>query len=287
MSAFQIPHLPQLIHPKYGDAFLAKTPDEVEAAEAMGHLKCHNPRCNMMLSPEAQHRITSGPGFYTCQQRRCGYSYHIHNEWPDYNPSGKSLQEMEREHNELLEKGNGNYHVTGGIRRSGYNPMQVGQIAEDLVYAMKVLPGYGPITWWHEGGATGNSPLDGATKEWGIEVKAIDITSFDHRFKPGAIRSRVGEEDYNEPESKIIAASEQGYKGVLGILAILNFYTSTADVYAKEFPVERKAVGTFGVYSPNSHLIGKDVPFTNNLLDPHSPSPAPIEPIPGSDPMPF
>jgi hypothetical protein len=274
--------LPHAVHPKYGDGFYASSPEEIEAAEHLGYQKCHNPKCGVMMSPETQQRIASGPGFYTCTHRACLKTFHLANEWPEYNPSGRSYSELMDEGES--QKQNLPYHITGGVRRSGYNVAEVGDIGESVVQSMGHIPGYGDITWWHHGGAASNSPLDGATDEWGIEVKTLDITSLNHRFIAGGRRKNDDGTILDEPLSKMQAALEEGKKGVIALLVVLNFYNSTADVYAKEFATEVGRLGHFYTHSSGVKLLARGLSFANSNLDANHPSPDVIRP---RDDIPF
>jgi hypothetical protein len=248
-----------------GDGIIARTPEEVEAAEHLGYVKCHTPTCPFLLSPETVKRIESTTGYYTCA--RCRQSYHLMNEWPPY---GVSPEEAEMNARTDFERGNS--FNPGGGTRSGNTLSDVGQIGEDLIEQMKQIPGYGPITWWHGASARDPSPLDGTTQDWGIEVKTIDKTALNHRFIAGG-RQRNQGGTRNEIESKEHAAQELGKQGILGILVIIDYYTSTADVYVKPMPIGK--YGHFYTHTAEA-LVAKGVPFRNPLLDPHHPDPSPV-----------
>lgn len=266
-----------ILKPANGDGIIARTPEEVEAAEHMGYVKCHTPTCPFMLSPETVKRVESSTGYYTCA--RCRKTYNLMNEWPAY---GVSPEEAEM--NARTDYEEGNTFTPGGGTRSGQTLADVGQIGENVVEAMGEIPGYGPITWWHHGGAAVNSPIDGATDHWAIEVKSVDVTSLNHRFIAGGTRRWTPNgPSYNEIAQKEKAAEEMGKDGLLGVLVIVNFYTSTADVYVKSFPAGSK-FGHFYTHTAEK-LVAKGVPFRNPLLDPHDPAPHPVTPV-ESD-MPF
>jgi hypothetical protein len=61
-----------------------------------------------------------------------------------------------------------------------------------------------------------------------------------------------------------------GKKGVLGVLVLLDYRRSVADIYVREYPTEQ-GVGAFRSKS-GTHLV-KEVPFRNPFLDPHNPAP--------------
>lgn len=247
-----------------GDGIVARTPHEVEAAEHMGYIKCHTPTCAFMISPETAQRVAQSTGYYTCQ--RCRKTYHLMNEWP---PHG--IQGVEAEENARRGFGPGITFNPGGGTISGQTLAEVGDIGEKIIEGMGEIPGYGHITWWHSGGAASNSPLDGATDDWGIEVKTINVVAKNHRFIAGGTRKWKPEGiPYNEIEAKEQAAQELGKRGILGVLVVLNYYTSTADVYVK--PMELGKYGHFFTHTAEK-LVAQGVPFRNALLDPESPEP--------------
>jgi hypothetical protein len=174
------------------------------------------------------------------------------------------------------------FHAGGGTR-IGLSMVEQSQIGEDLI-AKAGLPGYGPIIWWHPGGASGASPLDGTTKDWGIEVKTLSFDAEHHRFIPGTTVERA---------SKNQAAGELGLKGVLGVLVLLNFRTSMASIYVKEMPLEtwhnaqgRSFNGVATFRSNAGQRLLEEVPFKNPFMNPHHQGPTPPQQQPEED-LPF
>jgi hypothetical protein len=234
----------------------AYSPEEAEALAESGFEKCYRPGCNFFISPEAQQEIQSHPdaGYYTCPKCKTSWDTMAHLPWhgaPE----------------DFLEP-----FSAGGGTRIGLNMEEQAQIGEDLIQEHG-LPGYGPIIWWHPGGAGSPSPLDGTTKEWGIEVKTLSFDTMHHRFIPGSTVDR---------SAKNKAAEDMGLRGVLGVLVMLNFRTSMASVYVREMPLEPwqtsmgltlKGVATFRTNSGQRLL--ENIPFVNPFMSPHNKAPHP------------
>ena len=260
------------------DGFVAKTPQDAEQAEAAGYVKCATPKvtarsgptygqpCQFYISPETQSALQDNGGYYTCPN--CSHSHDFLHEMPWH---GVQEDEMTPEAMEQFS--------AGGGTRIGLTMDVQGQIGEDLVRDMGEIPGYGPITWWHEGGAAVNSPLDGATKDWGVEVKTLGYDATHHRFVPGRAKEKTAKNEM---------AAQMNKKGVLGVLVLLDYRRSVADIFVREYPLEQ-GVGAFRTNTA-MHLV-KEVPFNNPLMDPHDPSPSvringkPVDPA--ADPTPF
>jgi hypothetical protein len=229
---------------------LANSPEEEQQLLRADYQKCHNQLCKFYFSPEVTYSAyQSGQDQISCPH--CGFAQHL------LQPLGNA-QSAEG-------------FQPGGRTISGLSLAEQAQIAEDLVEQMGQLPGYGAITWWHQGGATAKSPLDGATADWGIEVKAVNRDAKNLRFIPG--RS-------NEKAAKNAQAAEMGLKGILGVLVLLDYNRSVADIYVKEMPIDtwnpsqradgRGGWGTQGVFAyrhhTGNHLVA-EIPFKNPLLD--------------------
>jgi hypothetical protein len=234
------------------DGIRVRTPEDAEQAEAAGYVKCdtaYNSRrkapCPFFLSPEAQSAVTQAGGYYTCPVCQQSYDLLHHLPW-----HGVPEDEFDQS----------GFHAGGGTR-IGLGMDVQSQVGEDLVEQLGEIPGYGPITWWHQGGATAPSPLDGATEDWGIEVKTLGYDAMHHRFVPGRPKEKT---DKNE------MAVQMGKKGILGVLVLLDYRRSVADIYVREYPTER-GVGAFRSIQ-GQHLV-KEIPFRNPLMDPHDPSP--------------
>lgn len=242
----------------------ADNPQERQNLELAGFTPCYNRTfCDFMIAPEIAEQAADAGGSFTCPN--CGMSYNL-----------------------LARVGNYPGAKGGGGTIAGVKMGDQGQIAEDLVENMKVIPGYGPITWWHPGGSTMNSPLDGAVAEWGVEVKAINADAKNLRFIPGRD---------HEKAAKAAQAVSMGLKGVLGLLVLLNYRTSLADVYAMEMPNDPWVTKTgYQVRGPIAfrhhnavHLVA-ELPFNNPLMNPHDPSPEVAQPTAGAtltDDIPF
>lgn len=261
----------------------AHSPEEAEELERSGYDKCYKPDCNFYLSPEAQTEVRDHPdaGYYTCP--KCKTTWDIMSELPWH-----GAPDVEKEHNrrqfeqeryEPWGRELGNF-IPGGTTRIGLPLAEQAQIGEDLI-EKHGLPGYGPILWWHPGGATAKSPLDGTTKDWGIEVKTLSFDAEHHRFIPGSMV---------EKSAKNAAAAELKLKGVLGVLVLLNFRTSMASVYVKEMPLEtwhnsigRPINGVAAFRSNAGQKLLEELPFKNPFSNPHSNVPYPAQQRPEAD----
>lgn len=244
------------------DGLTAKTPLDAEQAEAAGFVQCasssgHTSKepCNFYISPETQSFLQENGGYYTCPA--CYKSHDLLHELPWHG----LRDEQEIYENQLADQRDG--FTAGGGTRVGLRMTDQAQIGEDLVYGMGEIPGFGKINWWHEGGAAANSPLDGSTEDWGVEVKTIGYDSMHHRFIPGR---------EEEKKAKNADAVRLGKKGVLGVLVLLDYRRSVADIFVRPYPSD-KGIGSFrSRQQAASHLV-KEIPFKNPLLDPHDPAP--------------
>jgi hypothetical protein len=232
----------------------AYSPEEAEELAKDGYEKCYKPGCNFFISPEAQQEVHDHPdaGYYTCPKCKSTYDTMSHLPW-----HGAPEDQLEA-------------FSAGGGTRIGLSMEEQAQIGEDLIVEHG-LPGYGPIVWWHPGGSGAMSPLDGTTKEWGVEVKTLSFDAENHRFIPGRT---------SEKEAKNSAAAQLGLKGVLGVLVLLNFRTSMASVYAKEMPLEtwhnstgRSINGVAAFRSNAGQRLLEEIPFRNPFMDPHNSAP--------------
>lgn len=248
------------------DGLIARSPLDAEQAEAAGYVKCATPKktigggrgqpCQFYISPETQSSLQN-TGYYTCPS--CQQSHDLLHEIPWHGVAN----EDEIRDNQQQDQVDNSWHSGGGTR-IGLTMKEQAQIGEDLVEQMGAIPGYGPITWWHQGGATSASPLDGAVGEWGVEVKTIGYDATHHRFVPGRP---------TEKDDKNAHAAELGKKGILGVLVLLDYRRSVADIYVKEYPLAEGGVKAFRSSQKGTEHLVKEVPFRNPLLDPHSPSP--------------
>lgn len=250
------------------DGLVAKTPEEAQALQGAGYQKCYGTTrrgksCDYHISPEGQAHVTNSGGYFTCP--RCQTSHDLMHDLPWH---GVQKEDWDLEHQA---------YKAGGGTRIGLPLRDQAQIGEDLVQNLKEIPGYGPIAWVHPGGAISQSPLDMATKDWGIEVKTLGYDATHHRFIPGRPK---------EKSDKNQMALAKGLKGVLGLLVILDYRRSVADIYAREFPVDPTTgtgVGTFR--SLNSQHLLAEVPFANPFMDPSHP--APVQAQAQEEPIPF
>lgn len=242
------------------EGIIANNPELAEDVRAAGYIKCHNSACDFWISPEAQNSVAEAGGYYTCP--RCKKSYNLLYELPWQRPGIEDY-----------------YDPSIRTNSSGLTVVEVGQIGETIIQELGELPGYGPIIWWHSSDTLNHSPIDGATKDWAIEVKTLLYDALHHRFIAGGDRPRAGE-TYSEREMKNKAAEEMGKNGVLGLLVMLDMRRSIADIYAKEMPLGdwsdsqgkiRNGIVHFRTNTAE-HLIA-EVPFKNPYTDPNHPAP--------------
>lgn len=256
-----------LLNPESGER--PQTPEEAQALQQQGFTKCYNGKCNFHISPEAKENVlTNGSGYYTCPW--CKQSHDIMEDMP-WHGADQEHGEGNFEYGKPYNPERGEGYEPGGGTRIGLNMEEQAQIGEDVVHGLGSLPGYGPIVWWHEGHAGTNSPLDGATKEWGIEVKTIGYDATHHRFVPGR---------GTEKEAKNLQAEEMGLKGILGVLVLLNYRTSEADIYVKEMPITpwtnstgRTIRGVAAFRSGSGQHLLERVKFKNPFSDPTNGAP--------------
>lgn len=225
-----------------------------ESLEQQGHQQCRNQLCDHMHSPETlQNTYDQGgeEGVHECGH--CGLA-----QTPFKRPGRP-----------------------GGGTNAGISMEEQSSIGESLVRALGNIAGFGPIAWWHEGAAAGsNSALDGATTEWGIECKTYNWTNVRKRGiinardkvrkaqainDPQLFAKEVGDPKLNEVLNKL------QFKGLLGVLVLLDFETGTADIYGHA--MEKDAATGMLDASKVQHItrkfpIAEEVPFAHSLPDP-------------------
>jgi hypothetical protein len=243
----------------FNDGVIARDPAQAQQLEAAGYHRCYGKRaykgqpCDFFLSPQTvEHVKDQGGGYYSCP--RCGQSFDLLEHLPWH---GVSQDEWDP-----------SSFASGGGTRIGLPMQDQSQIGEDLIAHIGELP-------------------DGTTEEWGLEVKTLGYDTTHHRFIPGGVRG-----GFDEKAAKNEMAQQLGLKGVLGILVLLDYRRSVADIYAKEMPLEgwlngqgkmQQGVAAFRSNTAQ-HLIA-EVPFKNPLMNPADPSP--ISHTPVEEPMPF
>lgn len=271
---------------EHEDGAYAGSPEEAANLIKADHLKCANPRCQFHINPETVHSYYEAqPGIndrqdgidnetYKCPA--CGERQYLLASAPFADSAREAYTKGPKNRSQLT--------------TSGLTSRQLGQIAENILQANGEIPGYGPITWWSN---DYKSPLDGGTTDWGIEVKGIDFHSKTHRFIPGKPKSKYAKNEM---------AEQRGYKGILGVLIVLDFVRSVADVYGQAYPVQRRANtvsrvpgGGFGQHDSvswqqaytndwqsgiqaywkqgaSSMRLIEEVPFKNPFNDPNDPN---------------
>ena len=199
--------------------------------------------------------------FFSCPV--CKLTYPLMDPTPFWVQSGQAVgNQYENEPAEGI--ANREYETIVGLTMK-----QQGDIAEQLVQGLKEIPGYGPITWWSD---TYNDPIDGGAGEWAIEVKALSIDAKNHRFIPGPQPRK---------EQMVARAKELGFKGILGMLVILDYRRSVADIYSMEMPLgawvtqaNRPVQGPVAYRSHNGTKLVAEIPFNNPFLNPRSEEPS-------------
>lgn len=240
---------------------VARTPQEAKQLAAEDYLKCRNPTCNYFISPVELESMEQDGYYFSCP--KCKRTYPLLDPAPFTIRNGAAVGNPQAQGQEAQGIKNRNYETQVGLTMK-----EQGDIAEDLVQGLKTIPGYGPITWWSQ---TYNDPIDGGCGQWGVEVKAICIDAKNHRFIPGHKARK---------EQMIARAQELGFKGVLGVLVILDYRRSVADIYTMEMPNEqwttqagRQTQGPVAFRSHNGQHLVAEVPFKNPFLNPQNTEP--------------
>lgn len=241
---------------------IATTPELVKDAQAGGYVQCetfsnefakYGGRCPFWINPQTSAMIQKqGGGYYTCSN--CHRSHNMMQHLPWHGVTEGQISDQARRE-----------WAAGGGTRIGIPMRDQGQIGEQVIRSLgqgntAFTQRYGPITQWSE---VYNSPLDGQTREWGIEVKAIGADAMHHRFVAGSPSTKSNKDQ---------AAAQAGLKGVLGALVILDFRRSLAEVYVKEHLLSR-GIGNFRSTEGEGQHFLASVPFKNPMLDPHDPTP--------------
>ncbi len=241
------------------DGVLATNPIQADQLEQQGYVKCRNRYCDFYLHPDTHNGAFMEQGdeaVYQCPH--CGLSQHL-----AVNPRSTGR------------------NPNGGMTPSGLYVGEFGQIGEDLVRNMGTIPGYGPIQWWHTGPASSNSALDGATFDWGIEVKTADWSSQrkrgimnpnDKRLKARAINDpSLFAAEINDPALDRIL-DQLNFKGLLGVLVLLDFDREAADIFAHEMPKTEGRLDPSGIkHITRKVVLAENVPFQHSLPNPQRP----------------
>lgn len=250
--------MPDFTHP---DGTLPDSLLHAEELEGQGYQQCRNQLCNHMHSPDTLQSVyDSGgeQGVHECSH--CGLA-----QTPFKRPG-----------------------TPGGGTNAGISMEEQSTIGEDLVKAMGEIPGYGRIAWWHGGAAAGaNSALDGATIEWGIECKTYNwtnarkrgiINAKDKRMKAAAVNDpKLFADKVADPKLNEILG-QLDFKGLLGVLVLLDFETGLADIFGHAMPKDPLT----GMLAPEDvkhvtrkFVISEGVPFQHSLPDPRKPDHVP------------
>ena len=239
------------------------TPQEQQTLESEGFIKCRVPTCDYMLAPQDYESAEDNDYYFSCP--KCKHTYQLIAPTPfSINDQGGVVANpFEQIPGENIEGINRDYETFIGLTMK-----QQGDIGENLVKNMKTLGDYGPITWWSE---TYNDPIDGGAGPWAIEVKTLCIDVKNHRFVPG-----------NTPrkEAMVARAKQLGFSGILGVLVLLDYRRSVADIYTMEMPLTpwkaqngRMVQGPVAYRKHNGQQLVAEIPFDNPFLNPNTEAP--------------
>lgn len=233
------------------------TPQEKQQLESEGFLKCRVPHCEYMISPQEYEAAENDSYYFKCPS--CKITYQLMASTPFAVQNGGIVPNPDDEgFGDPVEGINRNWETFVGLTMKNQ-----GDIGEDLVKNLKTLGDYGPITSWSK---DYNDPIDGTAGEWAIEVKTVNVDALNHRFVPGGptIRGRM-----------IERAKELGCKGILGILVMLDYRKSVADIYGMEMPLDpwttsggRTVQGPVAYRKHNGQHLIAEVPFKNPFMNP-------------------
>lgn len=154
---------------------------------------CINPKCDYIFNQEDISEMERDSGWFTCPQ--CDWTYNYLNE------------DRQR-------------------TRVGLTPKAMGDIGQEVVGRMKVIPLLGEITW------TSNSyhfPIDAIAGEFGIEIKTNHSES-QPRFKLGGGNNPGG--TAATLKGKLQYCQSEGLRPAL-VGVRLNFYTDKADIFVR------------------------------------------------------
>ncbi len=142
------------------------------------------------------------------------------------------------------------------------------EIGREIIADLGHLPKYGDIIWWDN---SNDHPFDGATSEWGIDIRTINRNDLDHYYDPDPdpdpddIKGRYPHSTHNKNE----AAQQMGVKGILGILVVLDYRISEADIYIKEMPLrhhldnDNMVSGVYKWHKKDASQVLTQIPFEN------------------------
>lgn len=249
---------------------VASTPAEAHDLQHAGYYPCRNQACNYFFHPYTslidQEGNTHCPG---CDQQ---YNQNHVNPFSQYEQGDIRDEDARTRHIVETPFGQLSYNVGGGTI-AGLSLAEQGKLAESIVERMGDLPGYGPITGVRD---TYHSAADLWCGDWGVEVKSANFDGKHLRFWPGGAA---------EKDSRNKRAQAAGATGILGVLVVLNYRDSEADVYVREMPFKGVMVNgqmKHGLYAYRAHTgtqLAARIPFDNPLLQPHTPQQSPDVPF--------
>ncbi len=239
------------------------TPQERQQLEAEGFIKCRVPTCDYMIAPQDYESAEDDDYFFSCP--KCKHTYQLLAPTPfTMNEEGAITPNAQPgQFGENIEGINRDYETFVGLTMK-----QQGDIGEEIVKNMKTLGDYGPITWWS---TDYNDPIDGGAGPWGIEVKTLCIDVNNHRFIPG---------NPTRKDAMVARAQQLGFSGILGVLVLLDYRKSAADIYTMEMPLTpwkaqngRMVQGPVAFRKHNGQQLVAEIPFNNPFLNPTTEAP--------------
>jgi hypothetical protein len=248
----------------HSDGQLASNEQERIALEHQGFVKCRNIYCNFMIGPHVLDELDSEAMGSPDASYRCPHC-------------GLTQQPLKLKRPEI---------DPGGMSSSGLTNTDMGQIGEDLVEQLGYLGPFGHIQWWHKGGSSQPSALDGATERWGVECKTVNkaaartramIRPSDKPSKAEAVNNfpSMAAQASSDPVLQKFVATNPDILGLLAVVIVLDFETNTADIFGWPFPKDPATK----LLDPNSlkHInytwkgivtLGRGIPFQTTLPNP-------------------
>lgn len=200
---------------------------------------CVNPKCDYEFTAADESEMARHSGWFTCPVCDLTYNY-------------------------LDESG-------GKPSRSGLTPTEMGNIGEQVVVAMGIIPQLGSITWVSE---AQHFPIDLIAGRYGVEVKT-NHSEAQARFKMGG--GAYSNPDRGQPKNeKIQYCIDNGLLPAL-VGVRLNFYTDKADVFVRPGSMTDTWIGSAAL----QHVATRDFSSLNPFKNPAD-VPPPSE-LPESD----
>lgn len=154
------------------------------------------------------------------------------------------------------------------------DPDEQDELGREIVAQLGELPYYGPIVWWNNT-EDGPKSIDGATREWAIDICSADLLDpYQQRYDPSK-----GSHYPRDTKTKDAIVSQMNLKGILGLLVVLDYRNSLASIYGREMLLkphwfnEALKEGSYGWRKYNAPKLIENVKFKNPFLDHRSSAP--------------